>query len=67
MIKRRFESHEDVERAWALVNASDGIAQTTQLAVSHASQALDALRMFEPSPARDALEEVVQMTVNRAS
>ncbi len=59
LIKRRFSGTGDVEKAFGLVQASKGMEQTLMLARSYCQAALAAIEHWKPSPAKEALTEIV--------
>lgn len=65
LIDRKFSDPGDVEEALQLVEKSDGLARTKDLAVAQADLAMEAAQVFAPSPARDALEHLAYKVVKR--
>lgn len=65
LVGRRFSGDGDVERARELVLRSDGLAQTRALAQEYADKAIDAIREFPDSEAKDALMEMCVKTMKR--
>ncbi|PWN41414.1 terpenoid synthase [Ceraceosorus guamensis] len=65
MVRRKFEGEGDVERALAIVNRSSGLERTAELARHHCALASQALSIFPPSEARDALESLNQSVLTR--
>jgi len=67
IIQRRFSEEGDVAAVAAAVAASNGLRRTAELATSHAQAAADALGVFPPSDARDALLNLCFMVLNRSA
>ncbi|TFJ87238.1 hypothetical protein NSK_001570 [Nannochloropsis salina CCMP1776] len=67
MVKRKFASEGDVERALDLVQRSDGLKKAKDLALVQAEQAMEAALTMNPSPARDGLIKLASLVVNRTS
>ena len=65
LIRRRFSESGDVEQARQLVNRSDGIERTIELARGFASEAKGLMRMLPESKAREALIELADKAVER--
>lgn len=65
MIKRKFSSVGDVEKARELVSQSKGIAQTTELAASYSQLATNALKDITSSPTQRALLALPQVLLTR--
>jgi len=65
IVQRRFGEEGDVAAATRLVEQSDGLRRTRELANSHARQAADALDALPPSEARDALLRLCYEVLNR--
>lgn len=62
---RRFGEEGDVATVAALVQRSDGVRRTKELATSHAQQAAAALGVLAPSASRDALLRLCFDVLNR--
>ena len=60
------EAH-DLHRALELIRETDAIRATLDLATGFAETAKERLGLFPPSPLRDALMDVADFTVSRAS
>jgi len=67
LIKRRFEEPGDAEEAYRLVMSTNGIARAENLAIFHATQAMDALALLPPSEATDALMRLTEIVLTRKS
>ncbi|KAJ1910642.1 coq1 putative hexaprenyl diphosphate synthase [Mycoemilia scoparia] len=65
LVHRKFSKDGDSQMAYDLVHSSRGIAKTRQLAYEHAQRAIQALSVFPPSPARDALENITETVLTR--
>lgn len=65
LIARRFERSGDVEEAFRLVQESGGLEETRCLARKHCSLAVKALRGFEDSVYKEALEGLCDKVLNR--
>ncbi|KAK9473818.1 isoprenoid synthase domain-containing protein [Dipodascopsis tothii] len=65
MIKRKFSQPGDPERARELVEQSDGVQQTEQLALEYSTKARDALAVLPESDAKAALVELTATMQNR--
>lgn len=71
LIQRRFKEEGDVEAAQALVEGSNGLQRTRQLAAFHAEEAVTALSAMSPPATPDAEEhrrgllELTQRVLNR--
>ncbi|KAJ2777249.1 coq1 putative hexaprenyl diphosphate synthase [Coemansia javaensis] len=65
LVARKFSEPGDVQRAWELVHRSSGLHRTRELARQYARRAADALAIFPPSPATEALEGVTQSVLTR--
>jgi geranylgeranyl pyrophosphate synthase len=55
LISRKFELPGDVEDALSYVKQSNGLQRSRDLAQVHAEKAIEAIKVLQPSPARDAL------------
>ncbi|KAJ3330580.1 coq1 putative hexaprenyl diphosphate synthase [Blyttiomyces sp. JEL0837] len=64
-IERQFNQDGDVDMALRLVHESDGIQRTRELAASYCSQAVEAISVLPPSPARQALIQLTQSVLTR--
>lgn len=58
---------EHIEAVTRAIESSDAIAYTMQVAVEHSQNAIKALEALPPSPYRDALAELAEYSVRRAS
>lgn len=67
LIDRKFREEGDVESAVELINLTDGIERTKQLARCHAELAMDAILPLTPSIYRDALVQLAYKVVARTS
>lgn len=65
LIDRKFREEGDVEKALDLINLTDGIERTKELARLHAEHAMDAILPFTPSKYRDALVQLAHKVVAR--
>ena len=65
LIGRKFSGDGDVQRAREIVAYSDGIAQTRALAQEYAEKAMDAIRGFPESEAKEGLMEMCVKTMKR--
>lgn len=65
MISRRFSEPGDVERAYAYVMSSDGLAKTRELAQKHVDAALGHISHLSESEEKRALISLAEMTVDR--
>ncbi|CAO1619275.1 unnamed protein product [Parajaminaea phylloscopi] len=65
MVERKFEGEGDVEKALALVNKSQGLARTANLARHHADAALQELQVLPESEAKEALQRLVGGVLDR--
>lgn len=65
LIDRKFREDGDVEAALELINRTDGIERTKQLAICHAEIAMNAILPFTPSIYRDALVQLAYKVVAR--
>ncbi|KAJ1720158.1 coq1 putative hexaprenyl diphosphate synthase [Coemansia erecta] len=65
LVARKFSEHGDVAKAWELVHKSQGIGRTKALARHYMERACEALALFPPSSARDALERVTLSVLTR--
>jgi geranylgeranyl pyrophosphate synthase len=65
IVQRRFADEGDVANVAQLVQRSDGVRRSQELAISHAQSAADALGMLPPSTARDALLRLCFDVLNR--
>ncbi|KAJ1647013.1 coq1 putative hexaprenyl diphosphate synthase [Coemansia asiatica] len=65
LVARKFSEQGDVFKAWELVHASKGIERTRELARHYMERACEALAIFPPSSARDALERVALSVLTR--
>ena len=65
IVQRRFSEEGDVATVSELVQRSQGLQRTRELATSHAQHAVDALGVLPPSQARDALLRLCFDVLNR--
>lgn len=65
LINRKFEAPGDVDEALALVQQSQGLEKCKELARVHAEKAIEAIRILEPSAARDSLISLACKVVTR--
>lgn len=65
LIARRFSGEGDVERARELVERSDGILRTQQLAATYCSEAVEQLHRLPASEPRSALMRLVELVLTR--
>ncbi|KAK3313269.1 isoprenoid synthase domain-containing protein [Apodospora peruviana] len=65
LVGRKFENEGDVARARDLVMQSQGIEQTRALAEDYVAQAIEAIRPFPDSDAKDGLIEMAVKTLKR--
>ena len=65
MVQRKFRQEGDVERTCDIVNQSNGMARTKELAQVHAELAMDAALQFGDSVHRDALVHLAYKVVDR--
>lgn len=65
MIARRFSEPGDVEKAYALVMSSDGLAKTRELAKRHVDAALSQIANLTDSEEKRALVALAEMTIKR--
>lgn len=55
LIARKFESPGDVDEALSIVTRSQGLVRCKRLAQVHAERAIEAIRVLQPSAARESL------------
>ncbi|KAF2670889.1 geranylgeranyl pyrophosphate synthetase [Microthyrium microscopicum] len=65
LVGRKFANEGDVEQARTLVLQSSGLEQTRALAQSYVDQAIDAIKDFPPSEAKEGLEEMCTKVMKR--
>jgi hexaprenyl-diphosphate synthase len=65
MVQRQFSQEGDVARAQELVQNSEGLSRTKQLAMHHCKLALDAISVFSDSPAKQALMDLTEVVISR--
>ncbi|KAJ3103482.1 hypothetical protein HDU97_010065 [Phlyctochytrium planicorne] len=65
LIDRQFKNDGDVAKALDLVHRSDGVQLTRDLATSYCAEAVKAISILPPSPARQALIQLTHSVVNR--
>lgn len=58
---------EHIEAVTRAIESSDAIAYTMQVAIEHSQKAIEALETLPPSAYRDALAELAEFSVRRAS
>ena len=58
---------EHIEAVTRAIESSDAIAYTMQIAIEHSQKAIEALETLPPSAYRDALAELAEFSVRRAS
>jgi len=67
IIKRRFKGAGDAEEAYRLVMSTNGVARAENLAIFHATEAMDALKLLPPSEATTALVRLTEIVLTRTS
>ncbi|KAJ1944756.1 coq1 putative hexaprenyl diphosphate synthase [Linderina macrospora] len=67
LVSRKFSNEGDVPTAWELVHKSQGLERTKLLAKMYVDRAREALEVFPPSLAREALERVTQSVLTRTN
>lgn len=67
LISRKFDYPGDIDEALELVKNSAGLQRCKDLAQVHAEQAIEAIQVLAPSPARDALVALACKVVTRKS
>ena len=65
LIERRFEQEEDLDKAIALIQDSQGIERARELAAYHASKAVEHISELPPSESRQALINMTEYVLNR--
>ncbi|KAF3915189.1 Dimethylallyltranstransferase [Dactylellina cionopaga] len=65
MINRKFSEPGDVEKAWSMVQKSNGLERTRQLAESFSRKAIEAISIFPDSEAREGLEQIARKGLTR--
>ncbi|KAF3194217.1 coq1 putative hexaprenyl diphosphate synthase [Orbilia oligospora] len=65
MINRKFSEEGDVEKAWAMVQSSNGLERTRELAESFSRKAIEAISIFPDSEAREGLEQIARKGLTR--
>ena len=65
LIKRRFSHPGDVERAFHLVLASNGLEQTQLLAKTHGKAALQSIKSWKDSEAKQELSQILIDAIDR--
>lgn len=65
LVGRKFAGEGDVSRARHLVLQSDGLSRTHALAEKYAQQAVESIKLFPSSEAKDGLEEMAVKTTKR--
>ncbi|KAK9480110.1 isoprenoid synthase domain-containing protein [Lipomyces japonicus] len=65
MIKRKFSEKGDVEKARELVQLSDGVEKTRQLAEDYSIKAREAIDEFPESPAKESLIDMTYKVLDR--
>jgi geranylgeranyl pyrophosphate synthase len=66
LIKRRFSHDGDVDRAFNLVLASNGLEQTQFLAKTYCNAALKSIRSWKESEAKQLLIQILTETIERS-
>jgi hexaprenyl-diphosphate synthase len=66
LVERGFKEEGDVEKAFSLVQRSQGIARTHALAKEHCDKAVEAIGQLAPSPYRDALARLTEKVLSRS-
>lgn len=67
LVERGFKEEGDVEKAFSLVQRSQGIARTHALAQEHCAKAVETIGQLAPSPYRDALARLTEKVLSRSS
>ena len=65
LIERKFAAEGDLEKAIALIQDSQGIARSRELAAYHANKAVEHLNDLPPSESRQALINMTEFVLNR--
>jgi len=65
LIQRRFSNQGDVEAAFKMVIASDGLDRTKELAEKHCSEALNSIKHVSDSVYKDALVNLAEVVISR--
>ena len=65
LIEREFAEAEDLAKALELIDRSEGIEKSRQLASNHARKAAESLSCLPPSDSKDALHELTNHVVSR--
>lgn len=65
LIERRFEQEGDLEKAIALIQESQGIKRSRELATYHANQAVEHISELPPSESHQALIDMTEYVLNR--
>ncbi|MGC1249027.1 MAG: solanesyl diphosphate synthase [Spirulinaceae cyanobacterium] len=65
LIEREFGQEGDLEQALSLVNESQGIERSRDLAVQHAHSAVQSISTLKPSASRDTLIELTDYVTSR--
>lgn len=65
LIDREFSEAEDFEQAIELVQSSQGISRSRDLATGHVSHAIECLQALAPSESRQALEDISHYVLRR--
>ncbi|EPS40212.1 hypothetical protein H072_5955 [Dactylellina haptotyla CBS 200.50] len=65
LIVRKFSEPGDVEKALALVQRSNGLERTRELAASFSAKAIEAISIFPDSEAREGLEQIARKGLTR--
>lgn len=65
LIERKFEDSGDLEKAIAIIQDSQAIKRSRELAAYHANKAVEHLNDLQPSESRQALIDMTQYVLNR--
>eukprot|EP00112_Aurelia_sp_Birch-Aquarium-sp1_P006605 Seg1725.4 transcript_id=Seg1725.4/GoldUCD/mRNA.D3Y31 product="Decaprenyl-diphosphate synthase subunit 1" protein_id=Seg1725.4/GoldUCD/D3Y31 len=65
LIMRRFCEEGDVQKAFHFVNKSNGIERTMNLALEYIKEAIDSIKLLEPSSDRDCLIDLANFVIKR--
>ncbi|EWC47979.1 mitochondrial putative hexaprenyl pyrophosphate synthase [Drechslerella stenobrocha 248] len=65
MINRKFAEPGDVDKAWEMVQKSNGLQRTRELAESFSRKAIDAISSFPDSEAKEGLEQIARKGLTR--
>jgi len=67
LVERKFEKKGDVEKACKMVERSQGLQKTRELAIYHAQAAVDACCSLPPSKERDGMIHLCHLVISRKS